>query len=398
MDYLFNKTWWNNILLFAFSIIFPSVTIFKKLPLAWLFIYIAGTLITIILLFIWIIPFLSKWLTPKKCWIIAVILLLLVAITHLIIHPIIDTAGFSLLGIKFGASDCDNAIDVGLHALNSGNYPYYQRTFLNYPITPMPGALLLALPFYILGDSAFQNVVWYAVFWILIWRITLDIRIASLIIGIISFLSPNVIYHICTGTDYLANSIYVLLAMVFLMNSFDRKVQTIVTASIFLGIALASRPNWLLLLPIPFFYIAYRANYWRAIKIFAIITISFCVLVLPFYFYDPSHFSPFYVSHFLTIGKKFPHADVLIVFFGGCLSIILGFIYKNKSLESQIRSSFFVQAFVIICGFILASVAEGRVNLYYSHFGILFMSFGVFASGPHLINEALKRGSIKSAT
>jgi len=45
-------------------------------------------------------------------------------------------------------------------AMFDGKYPYYETSFLGNPISPMPGALLIALPFYVLGWTALQNIVW----------------------------------------------------------------------------------------------------------------------------------------------------------------------------------------------------------------------------------------------
>ncbi len=321
-------------------------------------------------------------------------MLIAFTIAHIVIHPVIDTGGFSIFGIKFGASDSDNAIDVGIHALFKGHYPYTEKTFLNAPLTPMPGSLLLAIPFYLLGDSSLQSIFWYSIFWLFIWKMTSDIRIASILILIVSFLSPNVLYNICTGSDYIANGIFVLVAIAVLMTSLNKNGYIITGLSIFLGITLSSRPNWLLVLPILFFYIAYNANYRSALKILSITVFSFCLSVLPFYLYDPSHFSPLHVGDFLTIGKNYPHADILVALLAGFFSIGLGYYFKDKPLEFHVRNLFFTQASVIICGLILISLVEGKVNLFYGHFGILFMFFGLFASGPQLIDLAINKDKL----
>lgn len=59
-------------------------------------------------------------------------------------------------------SDRDDALNTAIAAVLHGEYPYARTTYLGNPITPLPGALL-ALPFWLLGNSAFQAVAWLAV-------------------------------------------------------------------------------------------------------------------------------------------------------------------------------------------------------------------------------------------
>ncbi len=164
-------------------------------------------------------------------------------------------------------------------------------------------------------------------------------------------------------------------------------------SAVFMGIALASRPNWILLLPIPFFYIAQHSNYKVAIKMIIATLISFSIFVLPFYLYDPQHYSPLHVSNKLTLNGTFPHADILVASITGIAAIVLGIRFGAKSINHQIKTCFIVQVLAIISGFILASFSMHGVNLVYPNFGILFLFFGVYAYGPKLIRDALDRGS-----
>jgi len=43
-------------------------------------------------------------------------------------------------------------------------FPYYLRTYMGHAITPMPGALILSLPFLLMGRVSLQGPVWLAVF------------------------------------------------------------------------------------------------------------------------------------------------------------------------------------------------------------------------------------------
>ena len=70
-------------------------------------------------------------------------------------------------GIVGQGSDADNALNIATRALLRGRFPYYQPTYLGNPISPLPGSLLLAVPFVLLGNSAYQNLFWIAAFFVL---------------------------------------------------------------------------------------------------------------------------------------------------------------------------------------------------------------------------------------
>src|ERR1700678_157384 len=61
-------------------------------------------------------------------------------------------------------SDREDALRIELNAVRHHQYPYDTRTFLGNPPTPLPGAMLLAAPFFALGHIAWQNFLWLALF------------------------------------------------------------------------------------------------------------------------------------------------------------------------------------------------------------------------------------------
>ena len=78
-----------------------------------------------------------------------------------VVYPIANDGEWSS-GVR-GGSDRDEALQVGGEALLAGEYPYYQRTFLDNPISPMPGSILAALPFAAVGQAGLQNLLWLPV-------------------------------------------------------------------------------------------------------------------------------------------------------------------------------------------------------------------------------------------
>ena len=63
-------------------------------------------------------------------------------------------------------SDREDALRIELDAMRHHLYPYDARTFLGNPPTPLPGAMLLAAPFYAIHHIAWQNFLWLALFFV----------------------------------------------------------------------------------------------------------------------------------------------------------------------------------------------------------------------------------------
>lgn len=160
---------WPRFFGLAFCILYPSTALFEKIGYGMMAAYVIGGVVALGGIILLAGPWLSRILSkPMVYRITGTGLLIGLLVAHLIIHPAIDEDGFSLFGKSFGASDGDDAIELAINELRAGHYPYYAKTFLGNPITPMPGALLLALPFYLLGNATLQNLFWLAVFFMLV--------------------------------------------------------------------------------------------------------------------------------------------------------------------------------------------------------------------------------------
>ena len=177
---------WLVFILFAFCIIYPSTTIFKKLGVVAIGLYSVLACAGLWVAFRYVFPWAKQWVSSRLC--VALLAVAFVGLTagFLVVHPHLDTDGFRLAGISFGSTDTDDAIDIALSELLAGRYPYYPQTFLGLPISPMPGALLLALPFYALGNSALQNIFWLAVFVWMVGRYLNSTFNATFLAGIIA--------------------------------------------------------------------------------------------------------------------------------------------------------------------------------------------------------------------
>jgi hypothetical protein len=216
------------------------------------------------------------------CW-------LLVAAAYFVLHPMSQRHVFG------PGSDRENAIQVASHALFSGHFPYRELTFLHHPITPMPGALLLASPFYLIGQVGLQNLLWLAIFLYWIYRFIGRSWIEVWYVYVFVLLSPCIMQDFVTGGEFFTNLVYVIVILTAVFRSLkkDQAGWSVWMWPLLLGIALASRPIYSLVYPCLFAYALQSSNRWVAIRTVGLTLIAeFCV-ILPVYFRDPTHFMPF---------------------------------------------------------------------------------------------------------
>jgi hypothetical protein len=367
----------------AFSLIFPSTAIFNKGQYALLAAYIVVACAALWLATRHVLPWLNRKL-PQR-WASVVVLVALLggtAVAREIVHPRIDTTGFRIAGMRIGASDNDDAIDAALKELSAGRYPYYVKTFLGHPLSPLPGALLLAWPFYLLGDSARQNIFWLAVFFIAVgWR--RGHRFAAMAAALVVFLSPNVFYQQMQGMDYAANAIYVGLFAVLLVHGAGRRGVSLgtVAAAIMFGIALSSRLNFLLLVPFTASALVRATNLRTAAILCAIVASAFVACTAPFYFYDPAGFSPLHTLGKINGDGRLPAASIAVPALAVLSSAWLVWRRRrsNYSLAAAARDAFAVMALLVVC----ATIIDSRLARFTPmHFGTLFLFYGVIGFWP----------------
>jgi len=183
-------------------------------------------------------------------------------------------------------SDRNTALNVAITELAHGRYPYFARTQLRNPISPLPGALVLAAPFVLgLGSSAYQNY-----FWLLVLAAVLanfkSARWALLVLWC-ALASPLVLQEFLFQSDFMANSMYLLVAAIWFMR-YPRRWW----AGVFLGIALASRINAIFYAPLLLAYVVRRDGWRSAAKAGVLPALTAAALIVPFYLYSPAEFGP----------------------------------------------------------------------------------------------------------
>lgn len=271
--------------------------------------------IPITLLLIWVIAaFDSRSLPRHWVWMLVAIAVGLFSI----LYPIAKS------GWLGGGSDRDDALNVALGALLSGDYPYSVKTYLNQPVTPMPGALLIGLPFYLLGNSALQNLLWIPL--LILWcvrSIETDSRQFGYLV-LFLFAAPAAMQDFVTGGDYLTNAIYVALAMYLVVRSQSSAVKWHrYAAAAVLAVALSSRPIYAVAGPLLTGMIYRDFGLARSLRFVAIVLAVGLILNLPFFIYNPQQFPTHHLLQKASPLPRWMHAGIVLpaaAMLIGCLS------------------------------------------------------------------------------
>lgn len=215
---------------------------------------------------------------------------------YFILHPLSERHVFG------PGSDRENAIELACRAFLSGAFPYHQLTFLHHPITPMPGALLLAAPFYLAHHIGVENLAWLAAF--LAWCHWIFARSwwAAWFAFVFVLFSPCIMQDVVTGGDFFTNFAYIVVLFSLVARSLTRPSTnskpnwTAWLWPLLLGVALSSRPIYSLLYPCLFALAWQTAGLWVGLRTVLLTILAELGVTLPVYLRDPAHFSPFNVG------------------------------------------------------------------------------------------------------
>ena len=193
------------------------------------------------------------------------------------------------------SSDRDDGLNIAVSRLVTGESPYYPDHPMAGPLSVLPGAVFLATPFAVAGNSAWQNLFWLAVFFAVSLKFGACQGRMLVLLGCLFALCPALLYEWISGGDMIANGIYVLLALVMYLRVWGGRspaLWALVASALFLGVALASRMNFLLVLPILGTAVWRVAGFARAAIGVAAVCAVFAAVTLPFYLADPDGFTP----------------------------------------------------------------------------------------------------------
>lgn len=216
-------------------------------------------------------------------------------------------------GLIGGGSDRVDALNVALRALLAGHQPYEQVTYLENRPTPLPGALLLALPFYLLGSSALQNLFWGPVLVALAPSMVGARRASVCFLLIFILFCPGALQDFVTGGDYLVNVIYVAVSVHLVMASIDdtRPVARHLSYLLFAA-SISSRPIFVFVVPILTAFIAQRRGLGLVVEFVLATGIALLAINGPLFLSDPKHFPLFLSAGKLTFYPADLHATLII--------------------------------------------------------------------------------------
>ena len=323
-----------------------------------------------------IVPVFLSVVNERQSLYLAAATILMLSVVFAVVYPIADS------GAVGGGSDRDDALNLASRELLAGRYPYGPLTYLGNLITPLPGAVLLATPFVLIGNSAYQNLFWLAVFFFAARMYLKDGRLALLLFWITAF-SPVILQQLVTGGDLLSNSLYVI-GLLWLMTHAVIKMPLPawkkVAPAILFGLALSSRANYILLLPLVFSMLGQNVGWRTAAFYTAISCIALAAVTLPFYLFDPDGFSPLHIIGFYDqFDTVLPHTKIIFPLAGGAVAAALSLQRMDTSQITLLRNCAIVQGFPVLLSVALASIQADGINLNFAGYGISSLFFGAAA-------------------
>ncbi len=271
-------------------------------------------------------------------------LTLLLAATFAFVYPLADA------GVLGGGSDRDEALDLAVRALAAGEHPYRLRTYLGNPITPMPGALLLAAPFVALGGSALQVLSWVPALALALGRALRDRGAGILLTAAAVALCPEALRDLLGGGDLFVSAAYVTVALVLAMDAAGGRSSrwAAAAASVLLGVTLSSRPNFALLFPLALAGLA-RAGGGRGMRMGALAVATFAAVTAPLYLADPAGFSPLHTADKLRqFEQVLPHAAAWVTGATAAAALLLALRPANRRTDALLLHCAAVQAVPVV--------------------------------------------------
>ena len=235
-------------------------------------------------------------------------------------------------------SDRANALDVALSELAGGRYPYAATTYLQNPITPLPGALVLAAPFrFLLGTAAWQNVAWTALLLPVLnggWRLRPGPTVLWLLTVVYGL---EVWREFLIGDDLVTGAVPALAAVAWTLRvatppslrspraatppslrspraetAPDGSAPFLTAAAVALGVTTCTRPHLALVVVVVAVAVGLRAGRPRGLFVGVVAAAVWAVLIVPFLLGGLARFSPLHVAAKVTAQRGLSVGIVVI--------------------------------------------------------------------------------------
>lgn len=312
----------------------------------------------------------------------------------LVLHPYEDGRG------PGKSSDRDEGLEMAVTRMVHGETPYYPSNKVAGPLSVMPGSMLLAAPFVALGNSGYQNVFWLSVLLFAACGFFRDKAVALYLLAMPLAVSVAAQYEFVSGGDMIANGIFVALLFLFALKSWENSSSPgwqRWLACLLVGVGLASRANFLLLVPL------FGAAMWRSAGLRnALLVTSLAGLVtlsitLPFYLNDPAGFAPLgssnklkYWDHLLPWASKAMIGTTI-------LASLLGSLWLLVRRDREPKTAFFrcctlVTLTPMIGAVLVSSWVNGHPDfgIMKDRFGLMYVCFALFGWGGCVMVKAKK--------
>jgi len=311
----------------------------------------------------------SRW-----CVAVAIALLVAMVVAFLLVFPLANVHE------PGHGSDTDEAYNLGVRALLEWRSPYIEPTYLGSRIHQLPGSLLLATPFVLLGNSAWQNLLWMALYTVVLIRCMGALRGTSLLLLQLAA-SPVLMHQIVTGSDGVMTGLSTMLAMMAVLHTWSANTSPPLFrwgSVALLALALSNRLNLVLGMIPPVMYVWRLGNRRQAAMLAAVLGSLLVVLDFALYVVDPAMYAPLNAldraSRFETL---LPGSAVLIPLVGGAVTILAGWRRQQNATAwaAPLMAFGLGQGVMVVAGMALSSIDAGAFDTSYSYYACSFMLF-----------------------
>ncbi len=141
---------------------------------------------------------------------------------------------------------------------------------------------------------------------------------------------------------------------------------------------LASRANFLFLVPLAFARVRARDGWRPALTATAISCLTAAAIALPFYLHDPARFGPLEAAdRVLRFDALVPNAGAIIIVLMAAAAVALSLRPMNDA--ALFASCAIVQALPVVLGTALGTIQRGHADLAYATYGTFAAWFVIMA-------------------
>lgn len=332
----------------------------------------------------------APWLERHFRW-LAVLAVTGLAAGFVLLHPLEDEKG------PGKSSDRDEGLEMAVTRLAQGETPYYPSNRVAGPLSVLPGSILLAAPFVALGNSGYQNVFWLAAFLFAASRFLQNKAAALYLLTVPLAVSVTAQYEFVSGGDLIANGIFVALFFLFALTVWEDPSSPgwqRWLACLLVGVGLASRANFFLLVPL------FGAAMWRAagvknaLAVTTLMLATAAAIILPFYLNDPAGFSPLGSRSKLSFADgSLPWASTTMI---GLTVLTAGlsacWLLQQQTLEPKtafFRCCTLVTLTPILCAVLVSTWLSGHLDfgIMKDRFGLMYVFFALLGWGGCVRND-----------